>query len=771
MFSRIDIAEPSFKAKSNDMQKDSGDSKRFSNRDVRRSTSGAAHVQQARDALLSKRSGFFDCGQLTPGRCGTVSLLTDNFATKKMPGGGSCDALVANEIGGVEFKVGKFESSWLDKSNSVFVSTKVPLNSMYACLQSGFGNAQVVKVLKRDDVEHQTVCLSKVVRENCNLQPGDAVNLSESLNQPAACWDSVTLDIRSVQPVNPRKESDSNNQNKLSKTWSAISQAFLKMCHESGCPLSDSNSYQFSVDDYHFVAKVGVESSEGVRELSSGLLVSNASVLRITTSARVKTKLEITDTPPAVHVRKLAEKFDFDGQPYGIGGVNDAIRQFVNAFISPRLLSVGLQNKVRCNISRGGILSGPPGTGKTLFVSVIESLLKENGFSVSTRIISGPEVFGKYVGESEQRVREIFSEPGSGAGESIRLILIDEIDSMLPARGRAGDNGIGDKVVNQFLTCMDGVDKKNNLIVFGTTNRPDLVDPAVMRPGRMDMQMKFNLPEKDQRLQILRIQTRDLSDSNMLNTDVSLEELAKKTSGFSGAELGALVEKARLSALRKGQGLVDGDTFFCPQALSQLEVLDVSKTDFDRAFMQVQPQFGKSSFMSLEGRSFDYEKYSKDDVKRLEATLEGFLGKDDIRSALRVLIKGPQGSGKSTLAALANNRFGSFCSYVSAKDVVESRNRVRLLNDAFAGRGNHQAGLGHNYTVIIDDFDTMINYDGSYYDRVMVSALDAHTKQSLQGQAEGKLLTIVTVTEREEEEVEFLPRLFPGEFVFKTVGK
>ncbi len=769
MFSRIDTAKTPFKAESNDMQKDLGDSKRYSNRDVRRSTSGDVHFQQARDALLSKRSDFFDCGPLTPGRCGTVSSLTDNFATNKIPGGSS-DALVANKIGSVEFKVGLFENDWFDEPNSVFVSTKVSLNSVYACLQSGSDNAQVVKVLKRDDVDDQTVCISKVMRKNCKLQPGSAVNLSESLNQPAACWDSVTLDIRSVQAVNPRTESDFNNQNKLSKTWSAISQAFLKMCHESGCPLSDSNSYQFSVDDYHFIATVGVESSEGVRELSSGLLVSNASVLRITTSESVKKKLEITDIPPAVNVRKLAEKFDFDGQPYGIGGVNDAIRQFVNSFISPRLLSVGLQDKLKCKISRGGILSGPPGTGKTLFVSVIESLLKENGFSVSTRIISGPEVFGKYVGESEQRVREIFSEPGSGAGESIRLILIDEIDSMLPARGRAGDNGIGDKVVNQFLTCMDGIDKKNNLIVFGTTNRPDLVDSAVMRPGRMDMQMKFNLPEKDQRLQILRIQTRDLSDSKMLNTDVSLEELAEKTSGFSGAELGALVEKARLSALRKGQGLTENDTFFCPQALSQLETLDVSMTDFEWAFTQVQPQFGKRDFMSLAGKTLEYEGYSSKVVEQLKKVLVEFK-QDNSRSVLRVLIKGPQGSGKSTLAALAKNEFGAFCSYVSAKDVVKTRDRQRPLNDAFAERNNHQVGSGCNYTVIIDDFDTMINYDGLNYDRGMVSALDAHTKQSLQGQAEGKLLTLVTVTEREEEEVEFLPRLFPSKFVFKTVGK
>ncbi|WP_257294064.1 ATP-binding protein [Endozoicomonas sp. YOMI1] len=747
----------------------------FDSRSVRSSRDSAsqyAQYMQAREALLGQPQAH--SSEYCPGQGGDrlrrgssiMPIITDSFETK-LNGGIEAET---STIGGSRFNNGRYRNVWLSgpEPNSVVVATGTPINSAYVCLNGSEGSTQTVKVLKRDDVEPQTAYLTQLMRKNCRLSTSEvAINLTTATAVIDDCWDSVVLNIQFIQAAK-REPRTSGEQGVVTKRWQAISGAFLQMCHQSHCPLQDSHSYLFSDGDHLFVAKVNLRSSGDATESTVGLLARDARVTRITVSDAAKKKLNITDVPAAIDIKKLAEKFDYNGEAYGIGGANGAIRQFVDAFISPRLVPGKLQNTMKCQLTRGGILSGPPGTGKTLFIRVIESLLRENGFIVSTQIISGPEVFNKYVGESEQRVRGIFSDDGLENKQSLRLVLIDEIDSMLPARGRAGDNGTGDKVVNQFLTCMDGIDKKNNLIVFGTTNRPDLIDPAVMRPGRMDMQMKFNLPEDDQRLQILKIQTRDLTDGGMLNPDVSLAELAKNTAGFSGAELGALVEKARQSALRRGQGLAESDTFFCPQALSQLETLDVSMADFKWAFNQVQPQFGKSNFMSLAGKTFEYEGYLPEMVNQLKTTLADFK-RDDSRSTLRILIKGPQGSGKSTLAALANHEFGAFCSYVSATDVVKSRDRTKPLNDVFAERRNHQTNPDCHFAVIIDDFDTMINYNSTFYDRTMVSVLDAHTKQSLQGLEGGKLLTLVTATEHEEGGADFLPRLFPDNLVFKTM--
>ncbi|USE39002.1 ATP-binding protein [Endozoicomonas sp. SCSIO W0465] len=746
----------------------------FERRSVRTPSDSVRQYMQDRGALLGKPQSHLS--EYSPGlrgdhfwNPGSIRLLDK---LKIEPNSGIEAETSSRETNGNQFTIEKYRNEWLAGSepNSVVVAAGTLFDCPYACLHGKEGFTQTVKVLKRDDVESQTAYLTQIMRRNCKLTSAElTIHLTPGI-VAAERWDSVALHIQRFQPAKNDSQASCEPE-VLTESWHAIADAFLRMCRQSGCPLEDLRSYVFNTGDHCFVASVKLSSTGDAPESSVGLLAGDARVTRITVSAGVKKKLNITGTPAAIDVKKLAKKFDFNGEAYGIGGANGAIRQFVDAFISPRLVPGKLQNTMKGHLSRGGILSGPPGTGKTLFIRVIESLLKENGFSVSTQIISGPEVFNKYVGESEQRVRAIFSDSGAEDQQVIRLVLIDEIDSMLPTRGRVGDNGIGDKVVNQFLTCMDGVDKKNNLIVFGTTNRPDLVDPAVMRPGRMDMQMVFNLPEITQRLQILKIQTRDLSDSGMLNADVSLDELASNTAGFSGAELGALVEKARLSALRRGQGLAEGNTFFSPQALSHLETLDVSMVDFNRAFTRIKPQFGKSNFMSLAGKTFDYVGYSPEVVSQLRKTLADFK-RDDSRSSLRILIKGPQGSGKSTLAALANHEFGSICSYVSASDVVKSRDSNKTLNDVFAEQRNHQICPDSNHAVIIDDFDTMIRYyDDVTYDRGMVAVLDAHTKQSLQGQEEGKLLTIVTATEHEQGRADFLPRLFPDNLVFKTMGR
>lgn len=669
------------------------------------------------------------------------------------------------EAGGtvLSLSVGKVENCWgTVDCNAVFIHTDEPLKAGYAELQQVEGSFDqiTVKVLKHKDAKPETVHVAFWLRKDLSLGLRQIVNLSQSKNPPAACWDTISLNLTCIYSMKP------SVSGKTSKSWNAIANALILRCKSSGCPLIDSYSYIFNVGEHRFVAAVRLESSKGAQK-TGGLLTSSARVVKIGMSEAIKSKLDITDTAPAVNEKKLAEKFVFKGERYGIGGVNNHIRQFVDEFIAPRLLTGDLQRKIKCNISRGGILSGPPGTGKTLFISVLESLLQENGFTVSSKIISGPEVFNKYVGASEENVRAIFS--GDETDEQvIRLILIDEIDSMLPVRGGASGNDGGERVVNQFLTCLDGIDKKNNLIVFGTTNRPDLIDPAVMRPGRMNMKMQFNLPEKEQRLQILNIQVKDLLDSGMLNTDVTLAKLTERAAGFSGAELGALVEKAKVSALRKEQGLSGDDTYFCPQAISALESLDVRDCDFDWAFTQIQPQFGKSDFMPLEGKSLKYKRYPSDIAEKLKTTLDHFR-QDDARSTLRILIKGPAGSGKSTLAALTQREFGSFCSYVSAVDVVKSRDRRMPLVDAFSGRNHYQDDPHGRHAVVIDDFDTMINFDGVNYDRGMVSTLDAYTKQSLTGVGQGKLLALITATEHADEAVNFLPRLFPKESVFRTV--
>ena len=666
---------------------------------------------------------------------------------------------------GLSLRVAKVQTDWED-FNLVYIHSEMPLPTMYAQLRvegrAGSVKNFTVRVAKRSDALTDFLHVSSGMRTNFGLRDGGVqrVTLIPREEPPARCWDKVTLVISRAYTCS--ENGIDNVKEQVKKSSSGLRKSFLKRVRESGCVLADNHSYLFQDGEHVFSAQVRLQSSV-IAEEGGGLLAEEPQVTIELTKA-VSQQVSLSNAAfITVDDKKLASRFDFSGERYNIGGVDKYIQQFINEIIAPRLLPAELQEKMSLSsISRGGLLFGPPGTGKTLFVRVLESLLRDNNFPVKVVVRSGPEVFNRYVGESESKVREIFADAEKDPN-TIFLILIDEVDAMLPRRGVSDATGTADKVVTQFLTCLDGVNKKNNVIVFGTTNRLDLIDPAVMRPGRMNMKMEFSLPDEQQRLQILEIQSKELRASGMFHPDVDLDYLAEKTTGFTGAELVSLIDSAKVSALRRAQGLSEKDMYFSPQAISNLTTFELNASDFDLALQTIKPQFGKSAFMSLEAKNYTTGGYPPETEGNLRDALKRFL-RDPKASVLRMLIQGPPGSGKSTLAALVQQDFGSFCSYVSAEEVVKSRDRRTPLVRAFSERSHHKSG--RNFTMVIDDFDTMINFDGYSYDRGLVSMLDAFTKQSLRGSVEGKMLVLVTATECGQ--VPFLPILFAPGSVFRT---
>jgi len=189
---------------------------------------------------------------------------------------------------------------------------------------------------------------------------------------------------------------------------------------------------------------------------------------------------------------------------------------------------------------KGVLLYGPPGTGKTLLARAVATESGANFIS-----IKGPEVFSKWVGESEKRVREIFKRAKQVAPT---IIFFDEIDAIAPRRG-GSDSGtrVTENVVSMILTEMSGLEDLHNVVVVAATNRPDMIDPALMRPGRFDRQILVPAPDPGARKEILRIHTREMP----LGKDVNLDKFVKETDGFSGADLEALAREAGLFALRK----------------------------------------------------------------------------------------------------------------------------------------------------------------------------------------------------------------------------
>jgi len=190
--------------------------------------------------------------------------------------------------------------------------------------------------------------------------------------------------------------------------------------------------------------------------------------------------------------------------------------------------------------AKGVLMYGPPGTGKTLLAKAVANEAESNFIS-----IKGPELLNKFVGESEKGVREVFEKARANAPT---VIFFDEIDSIAGERGgQSTDSGVGERVVSQLLTELDGLEELEDVVVIATTNRPDLIDPALLRPGRLDRHVHVPVPEEEGRRKILAVHTRD----KPLADDVDLDELAARTEGYVGADIEALTREASMAASRE----------------------------------------------------------------------------------------------------------------------------------------------------------------------------------------------------------------------------
>ncbi|MFA5406034.1 MAG: CDC48 family AAA ATPase [Candidatus Nanoarchaeia archaeon] len=238
---------------------------------------------------------------------------------------------------------------------------------------------------------------------------------------------------------------------------------------------------------------------------------------------------------------------------------------------------------------RGILLFGPPGCGKTLLAKAVAKESEANFIS-----IKGPSLFSKWVGESERAIREIFRKARQ---VSPCIIFFDEIDSLAPKRSGGEGNKAYEQVVNQLLTEMDGLEELNDVIIIAATNRPDIIDPALLRPGRFDRIIVVPQPDRESRLQILKVHTNGMP----LDKDVNLEWLSDKTSGFSGADLQSLCREAAMSALRE-----------------DIESKKVTKKHFEKAFGEVRPSL-KNEDTSIYERFMEKAKTTSIDREAMNA--------------------------------------------------------------------------------------------------------------------------------------------------------
>nr|KAG5713627.1 hypothetical protein BaRGS_024675 [Batillaria attramentaria] len=439
---------------------------------------------------------------------------------------------------------------------------------------------------------------------------------------------------------------------------------------------------------------------------------------------------------------------DWDFNKMGIGGLDKEFSAIFRRAFASRVFPPEIVEQLGMKHVRGILLFGPPGTGKTLMARQIGKMLNAR----EPKIVNGPQILDKYVGESEANVRKLFAdaeeeEKRVGINSGLHIIIFDEIDAICKARGSvAGNSAVHDTVVNQLLAKLDGVEQLNNILVIGMTNRKDMIDEALLRPGRLEVQMEIGLPDEHGRHQILSIHTETMRTHGKLASDVDLAELAVLTKNFSGAEIEGLVRAAQSTAMNrliKASSTVEVD----PDAIEKLRI---SRSDFIHALQNdIKPAFGSSKEALDTFLSNGIINWGDPVSHVLE---DGDLIVSQTRSSDRtplvtMLLEGPPACGKTALAAkiakTSDFPFVKLCTpenMIGYHEAAKCQSIKKIFDDAY------KSPLS---CVVIDDIERLLDYVpiGPRFSNLVLQALLVLLKKAPPA---GRKLLVIGTTSRKD---------------------
>ncbi len=419
-----------------------------------------------------------------------------------------------------------------------------------------------------------------------------------------------------------------------------------------------------------------------------------------------------------------------------IGGLKREIG-LIREMIELPLKHPELFEKLGIEPPKGVLLHGPPGTGKTLISKAVANETDANFF-----FISGPEVIGKYYGESEARLRQIFEQAEASPPA---IVLIDELDAIAPKRSEmTGERMVERRVVAQLLALMDGLKARGKLVVIGATNMPNLLDLALRRGGRFDREIEIGIPDRNSRYEILQIHTRGMP----LAKDVDLGRLADLTHGFVGADIAALCKEAAMHALRKILPKINIEEEIPTDILNALEI---KSEDFYEALKGVTPSAMREVFIEVPNVKWEDIGGLEHAKQELIEAVEWPLKYHDAFATFKtkplkgILLLGPPGTGKTMLAkAVATESEANFISIkgpeLLSKFVGESERGVREMF--------RKARQASPCIIFFDEIDAMcptraVSFDSHVSERVVSQMLT-----ELDGLEELKDVVVICATNR-----------------------
>lgn len=483
-------------------------------------------------------------------------------------------------------------------------------------------------------------------------------------------------------------------------------------------PFNIDQKFYFYVGDIGF--KVCVREMFTALDKRYGVLLKNTEVFVNSTSDRLVLANNTKEN------MLLDPSFSFES--LGVGGLKQEFgKMFRRAFVQ-RVFDTDVIKKFGIPHVKGIILYGPPGTGKTLIARKLGSLLNAR----APKIVNGPEILNKYVGQSEENIRNLFKDAEEEwrirkEESGLHIIIFDEIDAICRRRGNSGSTGVGDQVVNQLLSKMDGVESLENVLIIGMTNRLDLIDEALLRPGRFEIHLEISLPDEESRVEIFRIHTKTMEGHNYLDRGVDLKKIARLSKNYTGAEITAVVKSAVSFALeRKVHGEDRGGDGMSVVGDSNIKVY---MNDFIQALDEVKPSFGinEQDFYRFEKTFYETPMFTQ--AIECGRSLLSKLKKTNLYNTSSLLLYGSAGVGKTTLAVKAARlSMFPFIKIISPRDIIglSEHEKVNYIKDRFMDAYKSEEAI-----IILDDIEGLIDFVniGPRFSNAILQALKIFIKE------------------------------------------
>ena len=599
-------------------------------------------------------------------------------------------------------KACKLPADELASKNAIFVSfnqlseikTKTGAkNKLYAKAKG-----KILEICGAQGVDQGGVAMSKLTRKLLQIGEDDSINFEYMFDKQPPKSKLTHIKFK----VNPRKKLDET----IKMDDTVLIDIIKKLYSET--PFNNSTLLYFTQKDLGMTieaCELEIDPLGPLSEERSNKNIVNFGFLSIDTNIELTSENSRFKIQSKQMKAKQLTKFGFDFNEMGIGGLDKEISNIFRRAFTSRLFPSSYIEKMGIKHVKGILLYGPPGTGKTLIARTLAQALNVAEF----KVVNGPELFDKFVGETEKKIRDLFAnaekdqkENGDDAG--LHVIVFDEIDSICKARGTVSSGtGVNDQAVNQLLTKIDGVDSLNDIIVIGMTNRKDLIDEAILRPGRLELHIEVTLPDEPGRLQIFNIHTKKMRENKILADDVDLAHLAKITKNYTGADIESMVKLACSNALSQGIN-------FTKAKIDIQKDRKVTMKNFLDAFGEIQPMFGvKSTEMenSIQFGMINYGENYEILSSKISSLFEQIKNSQNI-SLLSVLLEGEPGCGKTALASyLALHSGFPYVRIISPESLVrfmESGKYTAIYNTFEDGYKSPSS------IIILDNIERLIEY-------------------------------------------------------------